>query len=107
MASSGMYLWILAIRVSEKEPLCSQAGVANEVANQWMARTRVLHDYVQKTRGQITKLAKQPLDSVPQPNEDVLKETRSLRSMAGTQQDGPQGVCCSWLLDHHFPREVG
>ena len=40
-----------------------------------MARTRVLHDYVQDTHGQITKVAKQPLDSAPQPNEDVLKQT--------------------------------
>ena len=40
-----------------------------------MARTRVLHDYVQDTRCQITKVAKQPFDSVPQPNEDVLKQT--------------------------------
>jgi len=40
-----------------------------------MARTRVLHDYVQDTRGQISKVAKQPLDSVPQPNEDVLRQT--------------------------------
>ena len=76
----------------------SQARVANEVANQWMARARVLHDYVQDTRGQITKVAKQPLDSVPQPNEDVLRQTpRRVRSMARTRQYGPQGVCCSWL----------
>ena len=40
-----------------------------------MARARVLRDYVQDTRGQITKVAKQPLDSVPQPNEDVLRQT--------------------------------
>jgi hypothetical protein len=53
----------------------SHARVANEVANQSMARTRVLHDYVQDTRGQITIVAKQPLGSVPQPNEDVLKQT--------------------------------
>ena len=53
----------------------SQARVANEVANQWMERTRVLHDYVQDTRGQHTKVPKQPLDSVPQPNEDVLRQT--------------------------------
>ena len=53
----------------------SHARVANEVANQWTARTRVLHDYVQDTRGEITKVAKQPLDSVPQPSKDVLKQT--------------------------------
>ena len=40
-----------------------------------MARTRVLHDYVQDTRGQITKVANQPLDIVPQPNENVLTQT--------------------------------
>ena len=73
MASSGMYLWILAISVSDQEPLFFQDRVANEVANQWMARTHVLHDYVQDTRGQITEVAKQPLDSVPQPNGGVLK----------------------------------
>ena len=62
----------------------SQARVANEFANQWMARTRVLHDYVQDTRGQITKVAKQPLDSVPQPNEDVLRQTpRAYESWQG------------------------
>ena len=53
----------------------SHAHVANDVANQWMARTRAPHDYVQDTRGQITKVAKQPLDSVPQPDVDVLKQT--------------------------------
>jgi hypothetical protein len=86
-------------RLGQGASFCSQARVASEVANQWMARTRVLHDYVQDTRGQITKVAKQPLDSVPQPNEDVLrkKNTRSVRIMARTEQDGPQGVCCSWL----------
>ena len=62
----------------------SQARVANEVANQWMARTRVVHAYVQDTRGQITKVAKQPLDNVPQPNEDVLKQTpRAYESWQG------------------------
>ena len=40
-----------------------------------MARTRVLHDYAQNSLGQIKQVAKQPLDSVPQPNEDVLKQT--------------------------------
>ena len=70
-----MHVWTLARSVSDKEPLFSQARTANEVANQWMACTRVLHDYVQDTRGQVTKVAKQPLDSVPQPNEDVLKHT--------------------------------
>jgi hypothetical protein len=54
----------------------SQYCVANEVANQWMARTRVLHDYVQDARGQITKVAKQPLDSVPQPN-DIMRNMSS------------------------------
>ena len=53
----------------------SQARAANEVANQWMARTRVLHDYVQDARGEITKVPKQPLDSVPQLAEDVRRQT--------------------------------
>ena len=96
MASSGMYLWILALSALDKEPFFVQALVANAYANQWMARTRVLHDYVQDTRGQISKVAKQPLDSVPQPNEDVLKHTNILPIMARAEQDGPQCVCCSW-----------
>ena len=62
-------------RLGQGASVFPQARVANEVANQWMARTRVLHDYVQDTRGQNTKVAKQPLDSVPQPNEDVLRQT--------------------------------
>jgi hypothetical protein len=53
----------------------SHARAANEVANQWMSRTRVLHDYVQDSRGEITKVPKQPLDSVPQLAEDVLRQT--------------------------------
>ena len=40
-----------------------------------MARTSVLLESVQDARGQLTKVAKQPLDSVPQPNEDVMKQT--------------------------------
>ena len=55
--------------------LFPHARAANEVANQWMSRTRVLHDYVQDSRGEITKVPKQPLDSVPQPAEDVLRQT--------------------------------
>ena len=53
----------------------SHSRAANEIANQWMSRTRVLHDYVQDSRGEITKVPKQPLDSVPQPAEDVLRQT--------------------------------
>jgi len=53
----------------------AQARVANEVANQWIARTRVLHDYGNNSVGQLTKVAKQPLESAPQPSEDVLKQT--------------------------------
>ncbi len=53
----------------------SHLRVANEVANQWMARTRVLHDYVRDGRGQLSKAPRQPLDKVPPPSEDVLRET--------------------------------
>ena len=53
----------------------SQVRVANEVASQWMARTRVLHDSVKDQRGNVTRVPRQPLDKVPPPAEDVLKET--------------------------------
>ena len=53
----------------------SHLRASNEVASQWLARTRVLHDHIVDERGEVTKIAKQPLDSVPQPAEDVLKQT--------------------------------
>ena len=53
----------------------SYARVANEVASQWMAWTRILHDIVKDARGQVTKVPKQPIDSVPDPDEAVLKAT--------------------------------
>ena len=53
----------------------SHLRVSNEVASQWMARTRVLHDYVKDARGDVSKVPKQPLDKVPPPAEDILKET--------------------------------
>ena len=40
-----------------------------------MSRTRVLHDYAQDSRGKLTKAPKQPLDSVPELAEDVLRQT--------------------------------
>jgi len=52
----------------------SLARVANEVAAQWINRSRVLYDTVQDSRGQLTKVAKHPLDSIPAPDESVLKE---------------------------------
>ena len=52
----------------------SHARVANEVAAQWINRSRVLYDTVQDSRGQLTKVAKHPLDSIPAPDESVLKE---------------------------------
>ena len=53
----------------------SHLRAANEVASQWMARTRVLHDHVTDSRGEVAKVPKQPLDSMPQPPEDILKQT--------------------------------
>ena len=53
----------------------SHLRASNEVAKQWMARTRVLYDHHVDVRGQVTKVPKQPLDSVPQPAEDILKQT--------------------------------
>ena len=52
----------------------AQMRAANEVAGQWMARSRVLHDRVVDERGGITRVPKQPMDSVPLPAEDILKE---------------------------------
>ena len=52
----------------------AQMRVSNEVAGQWMARSRVLHDRVVDERGGITRVPKQPMDSVPMPAEDILKE---------------------------------
>ena len=65
-------------RLGQGASFFSTARVANGAANQWMARTRVLHDYVQDTRGQLTKVGKQPLDSVPQPNDDCLNKHQEL-----------------------------
>ena len=39
-----------------------------------MARTRVLHDTVMDSAGAVTKVPKQPLDTVPPPTEEVLKQ---------------------------------
>ena len=52
----------------------SQQRVANEIANQWISRTRILQDAVLDARGARTKVPKQPLDTVPPPSEEVLKE---------------------------------
>ena len=52
----------------------SHARVANEVAAQWINRSRVLYDTVRDSRGQLTKVAKHPLDSIPAPDESVLRE---------------------------------
>ena len=71
MASSGMYLWILDISVSDKEPLFPKLVLLMRLPTSgWLAHVCCMT--VQDTRGQITKVAKQPLDSVLQPNEDVL-----------------------------------
>lgn len=44
-----------------------------------MSRTRVLHDYVQAACAQLTKVAKQPLGSVRQPDEAFFEtNTRGL-----------------------------
>ena len=51
------------------------ARVSNATAEQWMNRTRVLHDRVQDGVGTFSKVARQPLDSVPDPDEALLKET--------------------------------
>ena len=52
----------------------SHARVSNEVAAQWINRSRVLYDQVQDSSGKLTKVAKHPLDSAPPPEESVLKE---------------------------------
>ena len=52
----------------------SQARVANEVAHQWMSRKRVLHDYVKDSLGQVSMNPKHPVDSVPEPDEETLKQ---------------------------------
>ena len=41
--------------------------VSNEVASQWMTRTRVLFDSVTDGRGSVAKIARYPADSVPDP----------------------------------------
>ena len=40
-----------------------------------MARTRVMHDYVMDGLGSVSKVPKQPLDKVPPPSEEILKDT--------------------------------
>ena len=52
----------------------SYLRVSNEVATQWMARTRVLHDHVVDARGEVTKVPKHPLDTVPEPSEEAMKQ---------------------------------
>ena len=59
----------------------SHACVSNEVASQWMNRTRVLHDNVQDARGQLTKVPKHPVDSVPAPDENILREVLGTRHL--------------------------
>ena len=81
----------------------SHARVSNEVAAQWMSRTRVLHDNVQDARGQLTKVPKHPVDSVPAPDENILREV--LGACHG-YQDGSVGSFydernASWIV---FPR---
>ena len=49
--------------------------VSNEVASQWMARTRVLFDSITDGRGHVTKVARYPKDYVPDPDEHLLKQT--------------------------------
>lgn len=49
--------------------------VANEVAEQWMNRTRILYDRVQDGMGNYTKTPKQPISTVPEPDEALLKQT--------------------------------
>ena len=51
----------------------SNTRVANEVACQWMRRTRVLYDTVKDARGELTKAAKRSMDVGPQPGEAMLK----------------------------------
>ena len=45
--------------------------VSNEVAAQWVNRSRVLYDMVRDTRGQLTKVPNHPFDSAPPPEESV------------------------------------
>ena len=52
----------------------SHARVSNEVAAQWINWSRVLYDTVEDERGERAKVPKHPLDSVPPPEESVLKE---------------------------------
>ena len=52
----------------------SHSRVTNEVASQWMARTRVLHDYVKDSLGQVSKVPKHPIDTVPEPDEATLRQ---------------------------------
>eukprot|EP00974_Lingulodinium_polyedra_P018504 1790270-Lingulodinium_polyedra.AAC.1 len=51
-----------------------RAGVSNQVAAEWMSRTRVLYDKVQAPCGHLTMVPKHPQDSVPAPGETILKE---------------------------------
>ena len=53
----------------------SRARVANQVASDWISRSRVLYDYIIDGSQQLNKVAKYPAQSVPDPDEDVLKKT--------------------------------
>ena len=48
--------------------------VANQVCSEWMGRQRILHDRVLDERGGTTRVPKQPMDSVPPPAEDILRQ---------------------------------
>ena len=52
----------------------SEERVAGLIASQWMARTRVLYDTIVDGAGAVTKVPKQPADTVPPPTEEVLKQ---------------------------------
>ena len=71
----------------------SEARVSNEVASQWINRSRVLYDYVKDKRGQVTKAPKHPIDSVPAPEESTLKEVPGAwEAWKGLSSFGPPGV---------------
>ena len=60
----------------------SRQRVANEVADQWMARTRVLLDKVTGMDGQHRWEPHHPADAVAPPTEDMLREARITQSRA-------------------------
>ena len=52
----------------------SHSRVANEVASQWMGKARILNDHVTDSLGQVSKVPKHPIDTVPDPDEATLKQ---------------------------------